>query len=58
MIAQKIQNTDWQAITETMYTNGYAFIPSLLSDEQCEILKSDYNNPKAYRKTVVISTMQ
>lgn len=54
-IIHKIENTDWQNITETMHTNGYAIIPDLLSDEQCERLKSEYNNPTAYRKTVVMA---
>lgn len=54
MIKQKLQNTDWENITETMHQNGYAVIPNLLSDEQCEMLKSEYNNPNAYRKTVVM----
>ncbi len=53
-IIQKIEHTDWQSITETMYQNGYAIIPNLLSDEQCEILESEYDNPNAYRKTVVM----
>lgn len=50
----KIENADWQSITETMHTNGYAIIPHLLSDNDCEDLKADYNNPTAYRKTVVM----
>jgi len=54
MIRQKFQNTDWQNVTEIMHTNGYAVITKLLSDEQCEMLKSEYNNPYAYRKTVVM----
>ena len=41
----KIENADWQSITETMHTNGYAIIPHLLSDNDCEDLKADYNNP-------------
>jgi hypothetical protein len=53
-IIQKIENTDWQTITETMHQNGYAILSNLLSDEQCERLKSEYNNPTAYRKTVVM----
>ncbi|WP_366143266.1 2OG-Fe(II) oxygenase [Soonwooa sp.] len=54
MITQKLQNADWQNITEKMHANGYAIIQNLLSDEQCETLKSEYNNSKAYRKTVVM----
>ncbi|SFW57741.1 hypothetical protein SAMN02927921_02475 [Sinomicrobium oceani] len=53
-IIQRIENTDWQNITETMHTNGYAIIPNLLSAEQCEILKSEYYSQDAYRKTVVM----
>lgn len=51
---QKIQNTDWKSITEAMHENGYAIIQDLLSAEQCEMLKSEYDNPDAYRKTVVM----
>ena len=54
-IIQKIENTDWQEITETMHQNGYAIIPGLLSDEQCEILKAGYDNATLYRKTVVMA---
>ena len=53
-IIKKIENTDWQSITETMHQNGYAIITNLLSEQQCETLKSEYNNPNAYRKTVVM----
>ncbi|RAV27790.1 2OG-Fe(II) oxygenase [Sinomicrobium soli] len=53
-IIQKIENTDWQGVSETMYLNGYALMPNLLSDQQCEILKVDYDNPDLYRKTVVM----
>jgi hypothetical protein len=54
-IIQKIENTDWQMITENMYQNGYAIISGLLSDNECEALKSDYDNPTLYRKTVVMA---
>ncbi|MFV0411377.1 MAG: 2OG-Fe(II) oxygenase [Paracoccus sp. (in: a-proteobacteria)] len=54
-IIQKIENTDWQNITETMHQNGYAIVPNLLSDEQCEMLKADYDNSNLYRKTVVMA---
>ena len=54
-IIQKIENTDWKIITETMHQNGYAIIPNLLSGEQCETLKSNYNNSNLYRKTVTMA---
>lgn len=53
-IIQKIENSDWQNIMETMHQNGYAIMPKLLSDKDCEDLKANYNNPNAYRKTVVM----
>lgn len=54
-IIQKIENADWQSITETMHQNGYAIVSKLLSDEQCEVLKADYDNSNLYRKTVVMA---
>lgn len=54
-IIQKIENTDWQSIAETMHQNGYAIVPKLLSDEQCEMLKANYDNENLYRKTVVMA---
>lgn len=54
MIKQKIENIDWQAITENMHDKGYAIIPNLLSDQQCDLIKTDYNQSNLYRKTVVM----
>lgn len=53
-IIKKIENADWQNVTETMHQNGYAIIPNLLSDKDCEELRANYDNPAAYRKTVVM----
>lgn len=53
-VIQKIENADWQNISETIHQNGYAIILNLLSDQQCETLKVEYDNPSAYRKTVVM----
>ncbi|MGG5207901.1 2OG-Fe(II) oxygenase [Chryseobacterium sp. MIQD13] len=54
-IIQRIENTDWQTITETLHQNGYAIIPGLLSENECEALKSQYDNSALYRKTVVMA---
>lgn len=51
-IIQKIENTDWNVLTETMHQNGYALIPELLTNSQCEELKEAYDDPDSYRKTV------
>ena len=52
---QKIENTNWQHITENMHQNGYVVISRLLSNEQCETLKADYDNSSLYRKKVVMA---
>lgn len=54
-IIQKIENTDWQNISEKMHQQGYAIIPGLLSTGQCELLKANYDDAKLYRKTVVMA---
>lgn len=54
-ITQRIENTDWQTVAENMHQNGYAIISGLLSDNECEALKSDYDNPTLYRKTVIMA---
>jgi len=54
-IIRRIENADWQTVTENMHQNGYAIIPGLLSDQECEALKSNYDNPALYRKTVVMA---
>ncbi|GAO44535.1 hypothetical protein FPE01S_03_05730 [Flavihumibacter petaseus NBRC 106054] len=37
-----------------MHRDGYAVIPGLISDDQCELLKADYSDSRLYRKTVVM----
>ncbi|WP_160137384.1 2OG-Fe(II) oxygenase [Chryseobacterium sp. c4a] len=54
-ILQRIQDTDWHSITESMHQNGYAIIPKLLSDEECDTLSLNYDQPDFYRKTVVMA---
>lgn len=54
-IIQKIESIDWGNITESMHQNGYAIIQNLLSEEQCELLKANYDNSTLYRKTVTMA---
>lgn len=51
----KINDANWSLVQEQMHQNGYAIVPKLLSEEQCEMLKADYDNSSLYRKTVVMS---
>ena len=53
-IQSKIASQNWESITESMHENGFAIIPNLLNNEQCEDLKFDYDNPNLYRKTVLM----
>lgn len=54
-VTEKIENADWAVITQEMHRNGYAILPGLLTEEQCEELKAGYANPNLYRKTVVMA---
>lgn len=53
-IIERIESVDWAAITKAMHTDGYALIPRLLSEKECEDLIANYNDPAAYRKTVAM----
>lgn len=37
-----------------MHEKGYVILPNILDAKQCKELIKNYNNPKAYRKTVVM----
>lgn len=50
----RISDINWQTITEEMHEKSFAIIPKLLTGEQCTELINEYNNPNAYRKTVVL----
>ena len=53
-IKQKIATINWQSVTELMHDKGYALVPGFLSDDDCQKLLQNYDNPGAYRKTVVM----
>jgi len=53
-IEEKIAALKWQNITEEMHEKGFSIIPKLLTNDQCTELIRGYNNPNAYRKTVVM----
>jgi hypothetical protein len=50
----KLSTTNWQDVTESMNGKGYALIPKILTDDQCEELIQAYDNEHLYRKTVVM----
>jgi hypothetical protein len=57
-IESRIAATDWSAVTESMHNNGYAIVPKILTEDECENLKSNYGNPEWYRKTIVMERYQ
>lgn len=50
----KLTTNDWQSVSESMNEKGYAIVPEILSDEQCNELIKEYNNENLYRKKVVM----
>lgn len=53
-IQSKIASQNWESIAESMHENGFAVLSALLTDEQCERLKSEYHTENLYRKKVVM----
>jgi hypothetical protein len=49
-----LKSIDRSALAESMNQNGYTILRAILSDEQCEELITNYNQPELYRKTVVM----
>ncbi|MFS4492542.1 2OG-Fe(II) oxygenase [Maribacter sp. 2308TA10-17] len=53
-LSSKIAAIDWQKVTSEMHEKGYAIVPNVLSEKQCQELIDLYENPDRYRKTVVM----
>ncbi|UZR98815.1 2OG-Fe(II) oxygenase [Chondrinema litorale] len=53
-IEDKIAQANWAQITKQLSQKGFATLPKLLTDEQCEALKADYHHPDLYRKQVIM----
>ena len=53
-VRSKIAVTDWPVVTQSMNDKGFAIVPNLLAYEQCDELKSLYDKPNLYRKTVTM----
>tara|TARA_R110002167_G_scaffold123399_5_gene302317 strand:- start:413 stop:1117 length:705 start_codon:yes stop_codon:yes gene_type:complete len=50
----KIAKLNWHTIAEALHEKGFVIVPQLLSNTQCAALVQGYNDPNAYRKTVVM----
>jgi uncharacterized protein len=53
-IKQRIEAIDWQNVSSSMHERGFALVPKLLTDAECDELIADYDNPDLYRKKVVM----
>lgn len=51
---ERLSVIDWQRITEEMNNKGYAVVQKFLSDENCNQLTGDYDQPKLYRKKIIM----
>lgn len=51
-LKDRIQETDWAAITESLHTRGYASVPQMLTNDECEALIAAYADEDGYRKTI------
>jgi hypothetical protein len=51
-LQQRIENTDWAAVTQSMNDKGYAAIPAILQADECEALINNYGDASLYRKTI------
>ena len=50
----KLIATNWQSVSDSMNEKGFAIIPKLLPNNQCQELIDNYNTEHLYRKTVVM----
>ncbi|WPR77375.1 2OG-Fe(II) oxygenase [Algoriphagus sp. NG3] len=49
-----MEEINWNLIRDEMHQNGYAILPNMLTDKDCEDLKADYYKADSFRKTVVM----
>ncbi|MDR7131755.1 hypothetical protein J2X69_004120 [Algoriphagus sp. 4150] len=50
----QLKDTDWNLIKGEMNEKGFSIIPKFITEQDCEDLKANYDNPTAYRKRVVM----
>ncbi|EHQ27122.1 2OG-Fe(II) oxygenase [Mucilaginibacter paludis] len=53
-ITERIEKCDWEAIYQQMNNSGYAVMPQILSDAECDDLVRKYDQKELFRKTVVM----
>lgn len=53
-LTQRIAQTNWAAIAESLNNKGYATIPGILSADECDALINQYAEDALYRKTIIM----
>lgn len=53
-IKQRIEAIDWPNVSSSMNERGFALVPKLLTDAECDELIKGYDHPDLYRKKVVM----
>ncbi len=54
MMADIQKNIDWRLTRDSINSNGYVILPSVLTAAECDVLKQNYYSENLYRKTVVM----
>lgn len=53
-ISSRILAQDWSAAENNLHTTGYALLPGVLNEAECNNLVEQYKDPSLYRKTIVM----
>ncbi len=51
---ERVEDVDWQMVTEQMDEKGYALVSRFLLSQSCDDLIRNYNNSDLYRKTITM----
>jgi hypothetical protein len=54
LIIERIENFDWAAVRQQLNNTGYAVIPKVLNNDECDGLISQYGQSELFRKTVMM----
>jgi hypothetical protein len=51
-ITERLKQKDWARAAESLHRDGYAIVPDVLTQEECNELIGQYENEARYRKTI------
>jgi uncharacterized protein len=57
-IQQRIDGLNWDKATDDMNNTGYAILPGIVTDDECDGFISQYDNESLYRKKVIMERHQ